>query len=128
MSFFTHYWTKRTWDATDRSSGQRLNHAAGNLFRKRNVCAGDTVYAISAEDGQLRLIGRLRVGRILGQRAAERVMQKTLWPARDHCIAEPGSATKIHSNLVLRELRRAWNGVSLDLLSWGEGGGRDLGI
>jgi hypothetical protein len=107
MASFTHYWKGETAEENQQLglAGQELDHTAGNQFRARGVRPGDTVYIITFSDGDLRLIGRLKVGKIVGQAEAERVLQATvtLWQADEHVIAEPSASTKAQFDLVVKQ-------------------------
>lgn len=97
MTAWTHYWKRRTAEAP--RSGP-LDHTASNRFRSRGVKKGDTIYVISFWDGTLRILGRLDVDLIVDQAQAERIRGEDLWPAYDHVLAKPGSATMFGSSVV----------------------------
>lgn len=65
--FFTHFWSDEFCDTRYRSglSGAPLDYTAGEGFRAAGLEPDDTLYIISVYDGQMMLIGRLVVGRIL---------------------------------------------------------------
>lgn len=94
MRYFTHYWSNRTFrdQAASSAAGEPLDYLGGNQFRRRGVCIGDRVYAITNVRGQLYLIGALTVGEILlSDYEARRRLGYDPWPASEHLIAEPGS-------------------------------------
>lgn len=86
--YFTHYWKNVTWDnlAIDRR-GMPLNYAGGNLFRKRGVKVGDSVYVITVIEGKLFLGGRIDVTAVLDAPEAKRTLGVSrIWEANDHVI------------------------------------------
>ncbi len=96
MASFTHYWEGNTCDAmfADELDGEMLNHTAGKLFTQRGVGPGDKVYVVNNLRGNLVLIGRLEVDKIVSQAEAERLLgDNNLWDAPEHVIAKPGTAT-----------------------------------
>ena len=64
---FTHYWTNETVAAHQASGfeGIPLVHTAGNLFEPRGVKAGDKVFVVTVRQGDLFLIGRMVVDRVV---------------------------------------------------------------
>jgi hypothetical protein len=98
MSAWIHYWTRKTTDREESRHvpGDRLEHTAGNLFRKKGVASGDDVYVVTFYEGDLRIIGSLVVDQIVLREKAEKLLGTTnLWPAIDHVTAQPGSATEL---------------------------------
>lgn len=96
MTAFTHYWAGPTCDHyfTRGLEGQPLDHAAGNRFSQRGVKAGSTVFVVNITDGQLHLIGRLTVDKLVHTDAeARKLIGYEPWSASDHVIAKPRSAT-----------------------------------
>jgi len=73
--------------------GEPLDHAAGKIFTQRGVGPGDKVYVVNNFKGDLVLIGRLEVEKIVSQAEAERILGVEVWDALEHIIAKPGSAT-----------------------------------
>lgn len=108
MTRWTHYWTRPTVDdhrTRSRNPGSRtgvLDHTASNLFGPRmgkvesanaKVQPGDAVYCINYSQRESRVLGRLIVGGVVGQRAANTFMApEPAWPARWHLLALAGSA------------------------------------
>lgn len=93
MTDWLSYWLPDTFE---RERGRLLNHSASEQFGK--VQAGDTVWFVTIADGYLRLIGRLEVDKVVGQREAERILRtQDLWPARYHLIAKTGRMTRASS-------------------------------
>ena len=104
MTDWLSYWLPDTFE---RERGRPLNHAASEQFGK--VDTGDTVWFVTIRDGYLRLIGRLEVDKVVGQREAERILRtQDLWPARYHLIPKSGTisrATSIDISGIALELR-----------------------
>jgi hypothetical protein len=65
--FFMHFWSDELCDVHYREgfSGTLLEFTAGDGFVRANLQPGDMLYIISVYDGQVMLIGRMTVGRIL---------------------------------------------------------------
>jgi hypothetical protein len=65
--FFTHYWSDELCETHYRAgfSGTPLDFTAGDGFLRAGVEEGDMLYVISVYDGQVMLIGKMVVGRIL---------------------------------------------------------------
>src|SRR2546428_3651803 len=74
--YFTHYWANDTWEENSRQEGKPLIHTASNLFRSRGVAIGDFVYVVTVLAGRLFLLGRIEVGAMLGQVAAESALRE----------------------------------------------------
>jgi len=91
MACFTHYWEGETCDCMLEEESEPLNHTAVNLFRQRGVSHGDKLYVVNVLKGELYLVGRLRVDKIVSQSVAERLLKRELWPASEHLMAMPGS-------------------------------------
>ena len=88
--YFTHYWKNSTWEFTRRLSGpdETLDHVADNRFVERGVGRGDYIYAVTNMQGELYLLGRLRVGRVCDRDEAARALgTDDLWDASDHVLA-----------------------------------------
>jgi len=112
MNYFTQYWTNQQWDfqATLGSPGwdwafpvgkpeskkarmSTIDHTAGNLFSKAGVKVGDVIFIVTVKKGKLFVAGKVVVGRICGQKEAEKLLKQDdeSWPglyeAKDHIIA-----------------------------------------
>jgi hypothetical protein len=97
----------------DVQNGEKLDHTAGNQFRKRGVQRGDFVYIVVVSEKQLYLIGRMQVEEICSEKAAARYLgtgrlwEPGLWrspdgtPAKDHLIARQGTETRMYSSLIV---------------------------
>jgi hypothetical protein len=102
MTSFLQTWTEGA--DVNRQPGD-LTHTASDLFRERGVGRGDTVYVAEVADGKLELIGRMRVAEVLSYAEARRRLPYPPWEAKDHLIAEPGTATpKVFGRPVRRRI------------------------
>jgi hypothetical protein len=77
---FTYLWTNRCRlnDIEAGYEGEPADIAAGNVFTKRGIRGGDTVYIVCVNKGNVYLIGRMKV---------RRIWQREAWeagPGRDH--------------------------------------------
>lgn len=110
MASFTQYWKSTTCDAmfANGLDGETLDHTAGDLFTQRGVGPGDKIYVVNNFQGNLVLVGRLEVDKIVSQAEAERLLGTTdLWDAPEHVIAKPGSSTpKRFERIVPMELTK----------------------
>ena len=79
MADFTTYWLPQQ---VRNSRGVLLDHAADNNFR--DVQPGDTVWIVTVRQGELFLVGRISVVRVLDQAGAERLLNERLWEADFH--------------------------------------------
>ena len=105
MTGFLQTWREGA-DFNRDDQGQSLEHTASDLFRKREVDHGDSIYVAHIEDGRLHLIGRLVVERLLDQRQAEAKYGRNLWTASDHAIGRgtPKVLNRLVPHRVAREL------------------------
>lgn len=93
MAEYLTYWTS---DPVNGELGMELRHAANNQFRARGVGPDDRVYVVNWKNGTLYLVGRMIVDQVVDRAAAERIVGTTdLWPADDHVVARPGTATTV---------------------------------
>jgi hypothetical protein len=79
MADFTTYWLPQ--QVRD-NQGALLDHAADNNFR--DVAPGDTVWVVTVRQGELFLVGRIPVARVLDQADAEELLGGPLWEADFH--------------------------------------------
>lgn len=117
-SYFTHYWTYRENVAFE---GEQLTRVASNQFRERGVDVGDIVYCVSFMEGDMCLVGRMEVGKIVdGEAGARESSQSSSFDDRgDHCIAERGTGTEIRFDRIVpietaKRLRFNGNPLKLD--------------
>jgi hypothetical protein len=83
------YWKPETADRV-KGAGGPLRYAASGQFNR--LAAGDTVWAVTCRDGELRLLGRVVVGRVVGRaEAAAALDTEELWDADWYALAEPGT-------------------------------------
>lgn len=95
---FLHYWKPSTADAE--ADTKILDHAASNQFKR--VAKGDTVWLVTARDGVLELIGKLKVAIVCGQAEAAshlRLDPDDLWDASHHIIAEDGGLAPVWAEI-----------------------------
>jgi hypothetical protein len=59
------------------------------------VSPGDTVYVISLSSGELRILGRLKVDRVVGMAEARAILPYEPWDADDHLLTDAKRATPI---------------------------------
>ena len=90
--YFTHYWKNSTWYRSQEwhADGDLLTYVAGNLFTKRGVEIGDTVYVVTVLSGNLYLCGKLIIGKICNAHEAARLLGRKaeeLWDASEHVVA-----------------------------------------
>lgn len=95
---FTHCWSQSTL-AQEPTGGETLDNTAGNCFVRAGVTKGDRIFAVSFNYGSPILIGRLVAGGppCSKQHAARKLSTTTssLWEAKEHIIAEKGTASEI---------------------------------
>jgi hypothetical protein len=89
--YFTHYWKNDTWEANSDTAGEIFYRTSGNMFHRRGVASGDSVYAVTVIRGRLLLLGRLTVGRICSYAQAQQLFGTDIWPAEEHIIAVSGT-------------------------------------
>lgn len=108
--YFTTYWDNHSAKHTlENGRDEPLDHTAGNHLDPKTVRSGDVVYVVTVRDGTIRLIGRMVVDRIVGQREAERLLKDRLYTARHHVIAAKGQSSQIRDReipgRIVRQLR-----------------------
>jgi hypothetical protein len=94
---FLAYWLPSTLKRNLDRGLTRMNHSASDQFDKLRAGGGDTVWLVTANKGKLILIGRIQVGKILNQKAAERELKKEqdgVWEATYH-IRPKGRSRKV---------------------------------
>jgi hypothetical protein len=65
-----------------------LSHTANDQFRDVGVAPGDRVYVVGTRKGQLLLLGRIAVERVVDQDEAEHHFGHAVYRASDHLIGE----------------------------------------
>ncbi len=135
MSAFTQYWSQATLRAVIPG---RLTDTAGSQFG--DVRPGDRVYVLSSRHGRVQLVGRMIAAAIgdhipgadpsravFSKREAAKALDydpRKLFPAKQHLIAEPGSAEDMRFDLWLtatdlRRLRFEGEHPTLDVVTSG---------
>jgi hypothetical protein len=84
---FLLYWLPETAEK-EFNEGRRLNHAASDQFGR--VSPGDALWVVTALNGVLKLVGRMKIASIVGQKAAERRTGGKLWSAKFHAFPPRG--------------------------------------
>ena len=90
MRYWSHYWERATVSSTRRvvetEGASKPAVTSSNLFESRGVAPGDLIYVISFRNGRVELIRRLHITRLLDTSAAERLLEREMWPATDHAV------------------------------------------
>lgn len=82
-------------------AGHSLDHAASEQFRQRGISRGDRLYVVATRGGQVLLLGRLTVTRILSQAEADRHFAPApVYEATDHVL---GDGTRLELDRVIPE-------------------------
>jgi hypothetical protein len=88
---YLNYWKPKTVEL-HRQEGGLWRHAASEQFSR--LALGDTAWLVSVQEGRLRLVTRIVVGRITDQRGAAKLLgckPSDLWDSSHHIIAMAGS-------------------------------------
>jgi hypothetical protein len=89
-----HYLPRKTYESLRRyPAGTRYTWTSGNQFQKRGVSKDDLVYEVSNVDGDLALLGRLTVDRILPPRETEKERVEERKKDKEFISEAPGSAS-----------------------------------
>ncbi len=92
--YWTSYWRKHGWFRNPEY--EPVSISAGS-FRKRRVSAGDVLYIVSQDAGQLLLGGRMTVGRVVTRDEAVRVSNRIdLYDMDEWVVAHEGSGSLLH--------------------------------
>lgn len=93
MRFFMQHWAQDYWRDQARADGDEgapFSHTASNQFGPLGLEAGDRLYVVGAEDGQLLLIGVMDVAHVVRTAEAARLMGTSgLYEREWHAIANP---------------------------------------
>jgi hypothetical protein len=86
MTHFLVYWKPDTVAAN--VSSPSLDHSASNQYHR--IAIGDVLWVVTSEEpGDLVLVGRQRVDRVVNQAEAERqTLTRNLWQAEYHAICD----------------------------------------
>ena len=117
MTNWMHYWSDPTVRFHEHAVAagdcgySKLDHTASNMFGKlaggfdvndAKVQPGDVVYCLTSARGKVRLLGKLIVGRVVNQRAADGALKPLcVFPAKWHLLARAGTATSLRFDLAL---------------------------
>lgn len=83
--FFTYSWQYA--EARKESEAGPLGHAAGSRFSSRGIEPGDFVYIVAVHRGQLYLLGKMQVEKIVSKDEARRILGAEPYDAPEHLIA-----------------------------------------
>jgi hypothetical protein len=83
--FFTYSWQYA--EARKESEGGPLGHAAGSRFSIRGIQPGDFIYIVAVHRGELYLLGKMQVGKIVSKDEAHRILGAEPYDAPEHLIA-----------------------------------------
>jgi hypothetical protein len=88
MTAYTTFWRRDTWRRYEREGGhgEPLDLAAGSRLRAR-LEPGDTLFVTGYDEGELLLIGRIRVDEVVDRPEAERRLGHPVYPAPDIALA-----------------------------------------
>ncbi len=103
--FFTHSWQYS--EARTKSETGPLCYAAGSRFARRGIEPGDFVYIVAVRQGQLYLLGKMQVGKIVSKDEVRRILGAEPYDLPEHLIASactPAQLTKVPVVLA-KELR-----------------------
>ncbi len=97
MAFFTYYWNREQLLANleefeQTGSTSPLGYTGGSGFASRQVSQGDVLYVLNWHEGELWVLGRMTVGRVL-KRAEAQAELGDIFDANEHVLAQPGHAT-----------------------------------
>ncbi|MBE0642526.1 MAG: DUF3883 domain-containing protein [Bacteroidetes bacterium] len=95
--FFMHFWSDELCDVHYRAgfSGSPIEFTAGDGFVRAGIQPGDVVYIISVYDGQVMLIGRMTVGKVLTSYSeAVAMIAPEVEEAPEYLLAAEGIATE----------------------------------
>lgn len=91
--FFTYSWQYA--EARKESEAGLLGHAAGSRFSSRGIEAGDLVYIVAVHRGQLYLLGKMQVGKIVSKDEARRILGTEPYDAPEHLIASACTSAEL---------------------------------
>jgi hypothetical protein len=101
MRYWICHWQNRYWKNKINPEGNPLRSSGSNMFSKRGVTPGHTVYVVSILDGILLLGGRMIVSEIVSrQELIRRRKDDRFYDAAEWAVAEPaGSRLDLHRAL-----------------------------
>lgn len=92
--FFTYSW-QYAEARKESERGGPLAHAAGSRFSSRGIDAGDFVYIVAVHRGQLYLLGKMQVGKIVSKDEARRIFGTEPYDAPEHLIASACTSAQL---------------------------------
>jgi hypothetical protein len=102
--FFTHGWQ---YAEALKEEDKALCHAAGSRFSSRGIEPGDFVYVVAVHEGELHVLGKMQVGKIVTKDEARRILGTEPYDAPEHVIATActqATLRRVHTTLA-KELR-----------------------
>jgi hypothetical protein len=102
--FFTYNW--QFAEARKAEPGP-LRYAAGSRFRSRGIEPADFVYIVAVHRGQLFLLGKMQVGRIVSKQEAQCILGVEPYDAPEYLIASACTPVRLSEVpvAIARELR-----------------------
>jgi Domain of unknown function (DUF3883) len=100
MRYFLQYWKV---DQADINRASALNHAASAQYGR--ISPGDLLWIVTIRDYQLKLLGRLRVEKIVGQKEAELLLGPEIYEAEFHALAVPNTVELV-SEINIQDLAK----------------------
>lgn len=99
MQYFTYYWAREQFLANRErfeltGETDSLDYTGGSGLRARGLSVGDVLYVVNWHEGELNILGRMTVGRLL-DRAEAKAALGGIFDADEHVVSEPGTATFI---------------------------------
>jgi 5-methylcytosine-specific restriction enzyme A len=92
MGGYTHYWGPDGFSGM--KPGQALEYASSSVFSERGVGSGDVLYIVTVARGQLTLLGRFPVSKVVSDRAqAASLLGRDPWGGAEHAFALPGTGS-----------------------------------
>ncbi|MHB1423175.1 MAG: hypothetical protein ACYC3I_08275 [Gemmataceae bacterium] len=103
--FFTHGW--QYTEARKEPDGEPLGHAASSRFSSRGIEAGDFVYVVAVHRGELYLLGKMQVGKVVTKDEARRLLGVEPYDAPEQAIASACTRVQLTKVplTVVKELR-----------------------
>jgi hypothetical protein len=91
--FFTYGWQYA--EARKEAEGEPLDHTGGSRFSSRGIKPGDFVYVVAVRRGQLYLVGKMEVGKIVSKDEARRILGAEPYDAPEHLIARNSTPVRL---------------------------------
>lgn len=92
--YFMQFWAQKHWRDTAQARGDEgapFKYSASNRFDQRGLRAGDRLYVVGIDGGELLLIGRMDVEHVVKTAQAKRLLgSANLYPGKEwHATARP---------------------------------------